>query len=352
MKKILFINPGPFGSLTDTYYYYLHLKDHYEITYIGFDEGKEVQKFDKIRLIHLSGGSSELTHKMLFYKKIHEVMKLDNFQFILINYFIGCSVIQLFARKSIVLDIRTSYIFENKFKRFFYNIILFFEAHLFRNISVISDGLVNYLHLPKKSHVLPLGAPLFPLFRKDFNSLRILYVGTFRQRNIPNTIYAFTKFHKEYGNIIPLKYTIIGFGSNDDIEKIRTTIKSQGMTNYISYEGIIRYPELSKYLKDHNVGMSYIPIENHFENQPPTKTFEYLLSGMAVIATATNENKKVINESNGIVINDSIEEIYVGLKEIYIRRFSYETENIQKNAKKYSWEDIVTGNLIPYIESF
>lgn len=351
MKKIVFINPGPFGSLTDTYYYYIFLKNYYDITYVGFDEGKEVLKYEKINLIHITGGSKKLSNKICFFRKVREVLKSENIDFILVNYFIGCAIIRLFTGNRIVIDIRTSYIFKNKYKRLIYNIILSFESRLFKNISVISKGLATFLHLPERCHILPLGAPLLPLIHKNFDSLKILYVGTFHQRNISNTIFAFAKFFREYCDEIPMHYTIIGFGSEDDIDKVINSIQTEKMTDHIFYKGVIRYPELTEYLNDHNIGMSYIPIENYYEHQPPTKTFEYLLSGMAVIATGTKENKKVINYSNGIIIKDSIEDIYIGLKEIYNRRIIYDTEKIQKNARKYSWEDIVNGNLIPYIEN-
>lgn len=351
MKKIVFINPGPFGSLTDTYYYYFFLKEYYEITYVGFDEGKDIIRYDKINLIHVNGGSKELANKICFFRKVREVLKRENFDFIMINYFIGCGIIRLFSGNKIVLDIRTSYIFNNKYKRLLYNTILSFESRLFKNISVITEGLATFLRLPVRCHILPLGAPLFPLVHKNFDSLSILYVGTFHQRNISNTIIAFAKFFREYCDEIPMHYTIIGFGSEDEINKIITTIETEKMTDHIFYKGVIRYPELTEYLNDHNIGMSYIPIENHYEHQPPTKTYEYLLSGMAVIATGTKENKKVINYSNGIIIKDSVEDIYTGLKEIYNRRNLYDTEGIQKDSRKYSWEDIVNGNLIPYIEN-
>jgi len=318
---------------------------------VGFDEGKEVLKYDRIKLIHLAGGSKELSNKIRFFLEVRKVLNHENYDFILVNYFIGCSIIRLFTRNKITIDIRTSYIFRNKFRRLLYNIILSCESRLFKNISVISEGLANYLHLPARCHILPLGAPLFPKIHKNFNSLKIIYVGTFHQRNISNTIFAFAKFFREFCNDIPMHYTIIGFGSEDDIVKIRTSIETEKMTDSISYLGAIRYPELTAYLNNHNIGMSYIPIEDHYDNQPPTKTFEYLLSGMAVIATGTRENQKVINYSNGIIINDSIEDIYFGLKEIFNRRTIYDTEQIQINARKYSWEDIVTKNLIPYIEN-
>jgi nucleoside-diphosphate-sugar epimerase len=70
------------------------------------------------------------------------------------------------------------------------------------------------------------------------------------------------------------------------------------------------------YFDIHNIGVSYIPMLKCFDNQPPTKTFEYLLSGMPVIATATNANKDIINDVNGVLINDNSEEVYNGLTAI------------------------------------
>lgn len=40
----------------------------------------------------------------------------------------------------------------------------------------------------------------------------------------------------------------------------------------------------------------YVPITDYYEYQPPTKTFEYVLSGLLCLATATSSNKEVITE--------------------------------------------------------
>jgi len=42
----------------------------------------------------------------------------------------------------------------------------------------------------------------------------------------------------------------------------------------------------------------------YYDCQPATKTFEYILSGMVCIATSTYENKKLINNINGVLCND------------------------------------------------
>lgn len=38
----------------------------------------------------------------------------------------------------------------------------------------------------------------------------------------------------------------------------------------------------------------------YYDSQPPTKTFEYALSGLYVLATKTRENEKVITNDNGV----------------------------------------------------
>ena len=352
MKNILFIHPGQFGSQTSTYNYCLLLKENYNVDYIGFDEGLKNMNLEGINCIHLSQRQNVLASRIIFFKTIYKELKKKKYDFILVNYFIFCSVLSFFTKSKGVIEIRSGYIFSSYFKRFLYNTILFFEVRFFKNCTTISPGIVKYLHLPKRTHILPLGSKSFPLIKKDFESLRILYVGTFHERNISKTIHAFAKFHKEYNTKININYTIIGFGTKTEINNILNTIDILEMKDQVAYKGTIRGPELDSYLEEHNIGMSYIPIKKHFEHQPPFKTYEYVLSGLTVLATATKENKKVITRENGVVVGDSIYDVYEGLVQIFENRQFYNSLTIQKNAQQYSWDSIVNKNLIPYIENF
>ena len=353
MKKILFVNPGPFGSLTDTYFYYLNLKDIYDITYIGLNAGNNIPKYPDINIIHLEISGNVFKQKILFLFEIYKLLKKNNdYCFILVNYFLGCSLINVFKRKNLIIDVRTSVISESKYITFFSNMLLSLEVSSFRQVSCISESLVEYLNLPKCTHILPLGAPSFPFIKKDFTTLKILYVGTFHQREIVKTIYGFFDFISKYDNKEIATYSIIGHGTDMDIKNIQDSIIQTGMQNHIFFKGTIRYPELNNYLKECNVGFSYIPIKKCFDNQPPTKTFEYLLSGMIVLATGTKENKKVIGKENGFIIDDEIKDIADGLQYIYNNRYNYSSEIIQKKSQKYSWENIIKSNLNSYIEKF
>lgn len=352
MKKLLFINPGPFASLTDTLYYCLLLKTKYSITYFGFNENKPTKEYEGINIVHLNGGGNSLLNKILFIYSASKFAKKENFDFILINYFLGCSLFSIFNLKNVVIDVRTSTVTNNVIKKVLCNFILSIEVRLFKNSTAISQNLVHYLSLPRKTVIIPLGAPLQPIVNKKYSSFNVLYVGTFHQRYIEKTVYGFAEFIKknQFKNIA--KYSIIGRGSESDVTKIKKAIINSNMSSYIQFLGEIRYPELFNYLRICNVGMSYIPLTKQFDNQPPTKTFEYLLSGMVVIATSTKENCKVIDNDNGIIINDTISGICNGLSILYENRHNYNSKNIQVGACQYSWETIVLKNLIPFIESF
>lgn len=350
MKKVLFVNPGQFGSITDTYFYCLNLKDLYSVSYFGIFEEDSSVKCEGIDLIHLKLPFNSILRKIIFIWELFKFLKNNYFDYIIINYFLGSSIVTLFGKGKVNIDIRTGAISRSNFKSFILNFVLSVEVRMFDRISCISSSLSSYLNLPNRTHILPLGAPLMPLFKKDFSVLKILYVGTFKERNIEKTVYAFSKFISSLENKKIATYTIIGFGSEIETQRIKDAIFLEGMQDNIFFLGKVRFPELYTYLQENNVGMSYIPIKKCFDNQPPTKTFEYLLSGMIVLATGTKENIKVINDENGRITDDSIDSICEGLKIIFNNRMSFNSTNIQVSSKKFSWEYIVKSNLHEYIK--
>ena len=181
--------------------------------------------------------------------------------------------------------------------------------------------------------------------------MKMLYVGTFYERNIQITVKGFAKFNKEYCNLLNMCYDLIGFGSQEEIDLIKETIQESGLIDNIIFHGSVRYPELEEYFKASNIGISFIPMTKYYDCQPPTKTYEYLLSGMAVLATGTSENQMVITSENGCIIKDTPEDFYNGLKNIYSNLEHYNSQQIQQTAEIFSWDKIISDNFIPYIET-
>ena len=102
------------------------------------------------------------------------------------------------------------------------------------------------------------------------------------------------------------------------------------------------------YFEESNVGISFVPCTKYYDCQPPTKTFEYLLYGLPVIATNTTENNIIINSSNGLLIKDSSASFCEAI-ELLISK-SYNNSLIQNDSIKYSWEKIVEIYFLPLIE--
>jgi len=226
-----------------------------------------------------------------------------------------------------------------------------FDALFFPNISVISEGLRDVLKL-KKQHtlILPLGADVISDQLHSFDRMDLIYVGTLSLRNIDQTIDGIAVFlskHKELSKL--LSYTIIGFGNEREEEEIKSCIKRTGLDDIVRFLGRKKYTDLTVYFDGRNVGVSYVPITPFYEYQPVTKLFEYLLSGMPVIATGTFENRLMVNEDNGVLINDSSEDFCNGLISIYNKRNSFNSSEIRKSAESYTWGNIVNTNLKPYL---
>lgn len=352
MKKILFVNPGHIKSITDTFAYCNYLKNNYEITYVGFEENQGQFIVDGIKIIYIKGYGNTLINKFKFFRLVLKTTKENNFDFVFIHYYKGVCLLRLFGLKNAYLDIRSSCIHSSLLNRFLSNKLIWVESIFFDNLSVISKGLKEYLSLPKRAHILPLGAD-FVNMNNITKGFKLLYVGTFHERNIVNTIRAFAKFIDDYNisDFNKVTYTIIGHGSDLEILNIKQAIIETQKSEFIKYIGVIRYPELSDYFLNHNVGVSYIPIKEHFKFQPPTKTFEYLLNGLVVIGTKTFEHEKLINASNGILVNDDIDEFCNGIKKVYDNFQKYNFSEIQKSSAIYSWENIISKSLIPLIES-
>jgi hypothetical protein len=93
-----------------------------------------------------------------------------------------------------------------------------------------------------------------------------------------------------------------------------------------------------------------VPITGFFDCQPPTKTYEYLLAGLVVLATKTRENIRLIHDNNGVLISDTAEAVAEGLEKIYENRSKYRSTDVQKSMERFVWKTVVHAQLHEYLE--
>ncbi len=338
--SLVIINSEQFGYNPATYYYCKYLRDRYSITYICWDHGLKKMSLSDVKVVYVKRKRG-IGRIFLFLKEVLYQTKSPD-TIIFIKYFKVISTITRLLRRNnpLVLDIRTGSVEPSQLLRFIQDTILKIECLFFNNITVISKGLACKLGLEKKSIILPLGAEIISRTTKKFDSLKLLYVGTLFNRNIDKALEGFVRFYFSTDGVKSARFTIIGAGKCDELVQLKRIVNMNNLQEIVKVVGFVPHDQLRPYFDDHNVGLSYVPMTPYFDVQPPTKTFEYLLSGMAVIATATSENRRVINESNGVLTGDSPEAFAEGLVSLTKKMAMFDSNRIRENASQYSWEKI------------
>lgn len=353
MKKLIIIlNQQQFGYNNATYYYCKYLKDDFAIVYICWDHGLPKIETDGVRVIYVSRKGNMAVRTLRFLRTALGQTK-DNQAIVFIKYFKGVSLSLrlLRPRHCIVLDIRTGSVHKSSFARRFHDARLRFETRFFRHVTVISQSLAEKLGIAQKAHILPLGADIMSSSNKTFDSLHLLYVGTLFNRNIDVTLHGFKLFYDALKDQIPVSYTIIGDGPNNETLALMELASQYGLSDVVKVTGQIPHTELAPYFDICNVGVSYVPLTDYYDCQPVTKTFEYLLSGMPVLATNTSENRLVIQAENGVLVEDTAEDFYAGLKAVFENRHQFDSAKIRREAVGYTWENVVKINMQPYFNT-
>jgi glycosyltransferase involved in cell wall biosynthesis len=128
-------------------------------------------------------------------------------------------------------------------------------------------------------------------------------------------------------------------------------IEEYQLGEIVELSGYIQRDELDSYFSRANVGVSYVPITDYYNFQPVTKTYEYFLAGLPVIATATYEHKRIIEPHNGVLILNTPQSFAQGLENIYQQRENFRAENIRHQAAQFSYAHIVDTHLVGHLRA-
>lgn len=348
MKKILFINKSQFGYHTDYTKYCEYLKPYYNITYLCFDNGLEKVSVDGINVIYIPTGAPKILRGLLFIISALYYSMLST-GLVFIHYFEFCGILPYVVNSNrLVLDIRTLAVHGDESYRKKYDSSLRRSCRKYKNITVISEGVFERLqlaHVSKK--IIKLGADSISQVDKNFDDLKLIYVGTLSNRNIFETIIGFKKFTDTFPDV-NIKYDIIGSGL--DFEFIQGQLYKLNLQDKVTMHGTILHSNLKIFFDKCNVGVSYIPITEFFNFQPPTKTYEYIMSGIPCIATNTYENKKIISEVNGYLCNDDPDGFFEALIYMHNNLNKFKSESIKSSINGCTWSEIVNLDLKPFLD--
>ncbi|MGB6120605.1 MAG: glycosyltransferase [Bacteroidota bacterium] len=353
MKKLLIVDQHQFGYLTDTYKYCFHLRDAWDITVLCWDYGSKEVSLDGVRVLYVSREGGKPKRLARFVRAAMREVRSARYDIVFCVYFLGCSLLRAARKKQpIIMDIRTGSDRGGALRNRFDDEMLRLESRVFDMVTIVSESLRRKLRLPPaKCHLLPLGGDAMDISPKEFDGLHLFYVGTLFRRNIHKTVEGLDRVYREVGGELDVSYDIVGDGLDEEKEELERAIGRSVCREAIHYHGPIPNAELRPFLERCNVGVAFVPLEDYYQCQPSTKVFEYLLSGMPVLATSTDENRAIITEENGVLFNDTAEGFADGVRSLLRILPGFESSRLKLTVRGYAWTSIVNENLRRYLDA-
>ena len=348
--RLVVVSQDQFGYLTDSYMYCKYLRADFDITYIGWDFGLPAASLGGVTVFNLPRVGGKIRRMLAFLWSALRVVRQGDFDLLFVEQFPFCSFVLLFGgrRSRTILDIRTGYVRDSVPMRILVNRMIWLESLAFPLVMIISESLRRFLGIPAAiSQVLPLGAESLEIPPKAFTGLRLFYVGSLDYRHIDETVRGLDLFLRRRQEPVQATYDIVGFGSPESEDRLRQAINASCSPEQIIFHGRVPNAALRPFLERNTVGVAFIPLKKHYDCQPATKVFEYLLAGMAVIATRTRENERVVNDNNGVLTADNAEAFCEGLEALWMRLGTFDSGRIRAESAEYAWDRIVGDILRP-----
>jgi len=307
-----------------------------------------LSKYNKIRK-KLYG----LIDEIRFIKKVISILKNKDNDIIIIHFHRLAFLYPLFLpNQKLVLRLYTTSVNKSQIKRITKDIWGRFICKFYNIFFIPTENDRKAFHLNKRkmSYVIP--SPLEPISitKKEFKEIKLFYIGTLHNRNVEDTVKGLALFLKSNINNNIVSYDIVGKGHKEDEEKLISTIINNNLEDIVHYHGFLNDEEVIPFFDNCNIGVAYVPVTKYYTNVLVTKLFEYLQSGLAAIATKTNENKKIITDINGVIIEDSPEGFAKGLGKITMNLDKYSSEAIANTVKEYTVEYYVKNHFLYILE--
>ena len=345
--RLIIVSPRQYGYQTDYLKYTEYLIPYFDVVFLCLDQGKRKIKNNDIKLKYTRIKNKKIA-QFLFLVKTYIYILTHN-GVVMSTNFKGCRFLKTFMPwRKMAVNIRTVSVDKDVSKCHRQNEQILHDVHPFDRIIMISEGGARQLKLPmEKVSIVSLGADVISQKRKEFDTIKLLYVGTLNNRDIIKTVIGFHKYIKQSGDI-EAKYDIVGSG--DEFALIEEYIRTEQLGLRIILHGQKNYNELNEFFDHSNVGVSFVPITPMYNYQPPTKTFEYINSGLFCIATQTFANSEVIIPANGILIPDNAENFCNALQKFIQNKEKISDKEIRNTGQAYLWKNIVEQQLLPALK--
>lgn len=326
-------------------------------------ETKEGRKYYKIPV---KGERPKNKNILYFIYETIKYIRKHNFSVVHIghspSYFL---LIKLFCSNHInfIYHLLTYPIASTRIRSKIHMIITYFQC-LFMDLNIIQsselkENMIGLRSLGKtavipvgfnKKRFYPIGSDAKKAFRARLNVNEkqnlIIYSGIMSQtRQLHHLLEAFKIVLKTFQDT---KLLMVGDG--DSFDYLMDYSEFLSISNSVIFTGRVKHHDVVNYLSSSDIGISYIPINENYNYNPPLKTFEYLACGIPTIATKTESNKRIINDRiNGILSsdnpNDIANSIVALIKDKSLRNLL--SQNARQSIMHHDYEHIAKTQLIP-----
>lgn len=337
-KTLLIVNPKQYGFHSDTFEIANKLSSKgWIVTYLCIDQRQtKIEPENGINVVYVSCDNK---FKRLLSFLYHAFLLARKNTYKHVVYFKFCLPLSFWNQ--VILDIRTMSVDARRHRRRLNDKIIYLESLLFKKIVAISEDVSAKLPKNNRVKVIGLAADVLAENHKNFDELSLFYIGTLENRCLENTIDGLKLFIQNNPNTAgKLKYYIAGAGTGNEENKIHQAIKRHQLENNVVMLGYLPKSDSKRYFEICNIGVSFVPITEYYQGQPPTKTYEYIKSGLFTIATATSANCKIITSENGFIIKDNASSFADGLDFVFKNRCKINSTKIRESLSNVNWSGI------------
>jgi len=317
------------------------LTKYCDVSWLCLDQGKPIIEIPNVSHIFLESKKYKFLNFLNYIYSIIRILIGNQYDLYYVKNFPLCFILPLFfPKRKLILQLATPSVKDRKFVRILENIFLIKLNTLFyKSIIVGTEHMVSRFNLPdSKTYKSSYGFDQLSTVNKKFDHISLLYIGTLNNRELEKTIYGFSKFYQEYCEKIKIKYDIIGSGNEKFVGRVIRAIQDTGLNDVIKYHGWMDDEQVIPFFDCCNLGVTFVPITDFYDIALVTKNFEYILSGIPVIATNTTKNKQYVNSDNGILVDDNESAFYDGLVRFYDVRNEFDSANIRETCSFFAWE--------------
>jgi glycosyltransferase involved in cell wall biosynthesis len=371
MKKIVFVYRYKYKDYPIIVEYCSFLeRTGYQVFYIGLTSIDEVFYSGQTQVQHINAG--RFRNPVQEASFVLNLINAINPDLVHVFQYRGCAFLPLLSKFQypFLLDVRTVNVGNRKGKysklTFLKNRLTWLES-LFYKDKIALTGEIKKILLPnwRPIPIIPLGAnkrALNPVDKKEIRrAIRaqygirpqdkvLLYCGTLNPGRRVGTILQAVQ--KVFSRMPGVYLFIIGNDVNpESLLGLQQLAQELEIADRVFFTGQIAYEQVVTYYCAADIGLCFIPQTSFFDQQPPTKLFEYMMAGLLVVGTKTRAQTQIIQHGvNGFLCEDSVDSLSEAIQMVLCQQEDV-LEDISRNGfvsvDNYNWEQILGTQLLP-----